>query len=870
MSEADEAQGLKAEIERLGKMVNELSGENLRYEMSVSRLKHELKQKRDGFSLLSTLQQSIVSNHEISSIFEMSVPAINGGLEMDKTLILGPTEREGVYRPIHCAGYTQEEQAKLLNTEIEFGAEFFGERGGELIVNRSTAESPLIARIRETCLLPNFVAIIIAGDPKPVGILLSGRMREQRLLYPAMDRGYADTLQALAGLISFSIRNLRTRALEEMDKLKSEFFANISHEFRTPITLSLGPLESILKNRYGSVPDAVRTHLEGIQRNQARLLGLVNQILDLAKLESGSMSLQAELLPDVNRFVGDRFEQFRPWAEKRGFELRTQLDPAVASASVYLDREKFDRVLLNLLSNACKFTKAGYVELSTRISDGRLFIDVTDTGMGIKADQLPHLFERFRQAEGSSTKDFAGTGLGLSLVKEIVSLHGGELTVKSEYGKGSTFTVNLPLGKEHLDEKSLVQGQPGSASGPSALQPVVDVREGLADSDALREVAELNRKAEEGLDKDRPTILYADDNRDLRMYVHSLLSEKYNVYLAVHGQDGLTLAKSKKVDLILSDLMMPVMNGTEFCKRVKEEQSLQAVPFVLLTAKTDFDSKMVGLEIGADDYLSKPFSEAELFARIKNLIHIRKQHARIQEDLKAAREIQRALLPEFQQQINLLGIDALYWPAEELSGDFFDILPCGDWVYLYVADVTSHGTASAQVTYIIKTLFQEALSKGIAIELEALMRSVWSRFSHYRVDYGVGIQICRINVKDRQLEYAVSNAPKGFYVQNGSFEALSVDSSQPLDPSLDESEKGRFHVLRKTLTPGSLLYLFTDGCFEFDQQAAGPRFRLKHLGELIAKLPSEHWDELVLKKLAEVNGSPRFADDVTMLRLRIQ
>ncbi len=240
---------------------------------------------------------------------------------------------------------------------------------GLLVVDKASKPTSLNEEIRRAFDLPYFVCVPVMVDGAPIGLLLSGRLKEARPLYPPLDHGDVDTFQAIAGLISASVRNLRLAVLEEMDRLKTEFFANISHEFRTPLHSTLGPLEGILKERYGEISDALRDQLLVMQRNQERLLALVAQILDLSKFEVGSMRLKAAPMADMNRFIEERVGQFRMTAKDRNLELKLSLDPRVGELDLHIDREQFDKLLSNLLSNALKFTERGHVEVSSCVQE---------------------------------------------------------------------------------------------------------------------------------------------------------------------------------------------------------------------------------------------------------------------------------------------------------------------------------------------------------------------------------------------------------------------------------------------------------------------------------------------------------------------
>jgi signal transduction histidine kinase/DNA-binding response OmpR family regulator len=615
------------ELEYYKRRVDELAGENLKLDYTISGLRHELKQKRKGFELLSELQPRVGADKQISSIFETTIEAINATLGMDRTVVLVPAEAGNAYRPSHWLGFREDAAEQLTATKLVFPPGFA--TGEEvLVVNKASPTTPLSERIREAFDLPFFICVPVMGQDGPIGLLLSGRLKEVKPLYPALDQGDLDTFQAIAGLISASVRNMRVAVLEEMDRLKTNFFANISHEFRTPITLTLGPLEQILTGRHGDLPSEVQEQLAVMRRNQERLLGLVNQILDLAKLEAGGMELKAKLLENANAFVADRVDQFRPLAEKRGVALEASYHPAASEVELFADHEMLDKVVFNLLSNAVKFTREGRIDVSTDVLEGTLRLAVTDTGIGIKEDQLPHIFDRFRQADGSESREFAGTGIGLALVQEIIKLHGGTITVYSQYGRGTTFHVTLPLGSAHLDASAIADSDPRPATDRRAAPLPSLVLEGGTDREGA---GRLNRVTEESFDPAKPTVVYAEDNPDLRRYVRDLLKTGFNVYLAVDGRDGVDAVRRYQPDLIITDQMMPNMSGRDLLRAIRADADLRRTPVVFLTARVGSEARIESLEAGADDYLTKPFHEGELLARVRNLLTARRQERELAE-----------------------------------------------------------------------------------------------------------------------------------------------------------------------------------------------------------------------------------------------
>ncbi|MBE9093549.1 response regulator [Tychonema sp. LEGE 07203] len=410
--------------------------------------------------------------------------------------------------------------------------------------------------------------------------------------------------------------------LLEADRLKTEFFQNISHEFRTPLTLTIGPLESAC----GRKEDLPYEQAVIALRNSRRLLRLVNQLLDLQRLDAGRM--QPSFRPcDLVSFCYSTAESFRSYCDKKGLQLITQLQECPL---LYLDIERFDKVIYNLLSNAVKFTpEGGTITLTVEPAGAHCLLQVKDTGIGIRTEQIPYLFERFRQAEGSASRSYEGSGLGLALVKELVELHGGQIAVESVYGEGTTFTVWLHFGSTHLPPEQVLE-IPAEFHSSKAAVELADVEADLSDAefanDSLEAIQPINSETVAG------TVLVVDDNPDLRFYVSEILRDSgFAVLLARNGEEGFAVAKNRRPDLIVTDLMMPLISGLDLIRMIRQDDELKGTPVILLTAKADEDTRIEGVERGADAYLSKPFNDRELLAEVRNLIALKQNERRVQQ-----------------------------------------------------------------------------------------------------------------------------------------------------------------------------------------------------------------------------------------------
>ena len=400
--------------------------------------------------------------------------------------------------------------------------------------------------------------------------------------------------------------------LTEYDRLKTEFFSNVSHELRTPLTMILAPVDRLLQHNAHSLPDGAANMLEMVRLNGYRLLDLINRLLDFSKLEAGQMKLQLGAV-NLNALVQKLINAATPLVEQRGICIETDYDPQLGDFGA--DEEKIDTIVSNLISNAIKFTpQGGVIRVETHMADDRAWVSVTDTGIGIDPSQCERVFERFVQVDGSSSREFSGTGLGLSLVKGLVELHGGQIYVESELGKGSRFWFDLPLRPVAVDQ----------VEHPSAHPERIAKR--FADLDTFAEQSTAQAPVAQQSNPFAATVLVVDDTTEMRVLLGEILSESYRVVFGRDGQEGIEVAQREFPDLIISDVMMPRVDGQEFCRRIKEDPATAHIPFVMLTAKAELAMKIGGLNCGADDYLTKPFDEKELKARVRSLLKLRGLH----------------------------------------------------------------------------------------------------------------------------------------------------------------------------------------------------------------------------------------------------
>jgi signal transduction histidine kinase len=413
------------------------------------------------------------------------------------------------------------------------------------------------------------------------------------------------------------------RKLVELDQIKSRFFANISHELRTPLTLLLAPLETLMQKFNRSLDGETREVLSTMHSNGMRLLKLINDLLDLVRLESGKLEVKHEVL-NVLDFVKGLASAARQVADDKRLRLETIVDPELGS--VVSDRDKLEKIVLNLVFNALKFTPAGgRVELRAEKKDDAFIITVSDTGMGISAKNLPFVFDRFWQADGTSKRKYQGVGIGLALVKELTEIQGGKVDVQSTEGQGTVFTVRLPFQKA---EPVAMPAAAPKEETPDAETRTVSSEEWLANLyrraelfPAMTPLQETLKPVETSRNGHHlPKALVADDEPDMLRFLKSQLIQHYEVLEAVDGQQAIEKAAQFLPDVILLDMMMPEKDGLQACRELRERTSTQSIPIIMLTARADEETKLAALAAGASDFLPKPFSTTELHVRIKNLV----------------------------------------------------------------------------------------------------------------------------------------------------------------------------------------------------------------------------------------------------------
>jgi signal transduction histidine kinase len=702
------------------------------------------------------------------------------------------------------------------------------------------------------------------GQDTPAGIFIAAVNP-----YRQLDANYAGYLDLIAGQIAASITNAeayeeekqRAEALAELDRAKTSFFSNVSHELRTPLTLILGPIEDALTSMTPPSPEA----LEVLHRNALRLLKMVNGLLDFVRIEAGRLHASYEPT-DLSSLTAQLASVFRSAVEKAGLRLIVEC-PALPEP-VYVDREMWEKIVLNLISNALKSTFDGEIQVAISTHGNSAQLTIRDTGTGIPESELPYLFERFRRVEGARRRSHEGSGIGLALVKELVDMHGGTITVESVQAIGTSFTIELPFGYKHLGHGRVIS----DSVSPAVLQgsSVAYVREAmgwLPGADRLTgevtqtDAADQARGGELFSNSGRkPVVLLVDDNVDMLQYVRGLLNGRYDVVTAGNGREALKVVERVSPDLVLSDVMMPEMDGFALLEALRESPETRLVPIIMLSARAGEEARIEGLDAGADDYLTKPFTARELVARVEAQLKM----ARLR---KEAHEQEAALTREIQRAREFA------WGALENIPESFSTLD-RDFKFTYMNPAAARITAPLGVPHIgqclwdlyplvlgtpVETNLRRAMDERVAVEFEQYFRSEsteqWFHFQAYPQP-GEGIIVYMRDATDsrrteqalrrsEQLAAAGRLAASIAHEINNPLEAVTnLLFLVKMDETLNENAKGLLDVADREL---KRLSHIAARSLKFYRQRTAPS--LTSMEEMLESVLFFHETEIKLRRV---------------------
>ncbi len=717
-----------------------------------------------------------------------------------------------------------------------------------------------------------YVPLVIMG--KVIGILGYCTIGERR----SLSRSRQGTIERFCDQIAGAIHNARLlgeaeesrEKLAEVDRQKTAFFQNISHELRTPLTLIAGPLEKASRNGKPLEGQA----LEIAAANTRRLQRLVNQLLDVQKIAAGRMQVVRAPVR-IRPMMEAIHAAFLPYAKSRGINLEVQLGEAVTT--VVADADQVEKCVFNYLSNALKFTPSGgKITLSASVSrsdpdgfdrteDPAVVISVADTGAGVAPEKRPRLFERFGFSESSLTRDQEGTGLGLSLVREFVEMHGGRVGAESEPGRGSIFWLSLPVSAKHAVTPEGETGEAESLPASAALHNAAALELGGLGRARNDAPAAWHNPTPPAATGEKHTVLIVEDNPDLQSYMSEIFREAgYEIHLAADGQEGLRSAHVRRPDLVITDLMMPKMSGIDLIQRMRQSPPLRTLPVILLTAKGDDDTRREVREAGADDFLAKPFSDLELLAVARNVISLKGRERELLKDLARAREIQQGLLPSSLPDVPGIEVAAIYEPMELVGGDLYDFVELpGGRLGVILADVSGHGLPAAMIASMLKLFI--SLFAPNAASPSALISSMNEMLFGRLADHFLTCVYVIVDPAAGRVTYARAGHPPFLVISNG-----SVTYHTCRGHAVGFLRTGRYEEGVVDVGPGDRIVLYTDGVTE--ARSGGELFEEDRLAECALGASSRPLGiqlNEIMARLREFQQGVRFDDDVTLVGLRV-
>jgi two-component system sensor histidine kinase ChiS len=665
---------------------------------------------------------------------------------------------------------------------------------------------------------------------------------------------------SIIGIFMMQQRQLaRTRAinaqLQQIDKLKDEFLANTSHELRTPLNGIIGIAESLREGVAGPLSDQVNANLSMIVSSGKRLSALINDVLDFAKLKHQEIELQFKSV-GLRELVEVVVTLSQPLLANKPLKLLNTIASDLPPAKA--DENRLQQILHNLIGNAIKFTESGQIKITAQVINQQLQITVSDTGIGIPTTKLKRIFESFEQAEGSTAREYGGTGLGLAVTKKLVELHHGKIWVESTLGVGSSFRFTLPISKVPTNQLN------------KKTKPLFQV------SDTTIKTPQAPDKQIVSTPNQYQILIVDDEPVNLQVVANFLSLQHYRIVQASSGYEALTFIENGfKPDVILLDVMMPKMTGYEVTQKLRNKWSLMELPILLLTAKNQIEDLVIGLEVGANDYLTKPISKDELLARIKthlSIKHLREENLRMSAELKVSRQLQQMLLPKDEElnNINSLDIAGFMDPAEEIGGDYYDVLQHSGRILFAIGDVTGHGLESGALVIMVQAAVKTLLAnheKDPVKFFNALNQMVFHNIQRMNVEKNLTLAL--VDYQNNQL-YLSGQHEEMIVVRQGKLELFdTLELGFPIGLVNDDLTE-LVNQITVPLNAGDVVVFYTDGITEaenVDRQIYG----LERLCEIIC----QNWQktayeiqQAVIRDVRQFIGKQKVFDDITLLVLK--
>lgn len=669
----------------------------------------------------------------------------------------------------------------------------------------------------------------------------------------------ATTFNHMLTMIDLHLAQLVTanRELQRLDLLKDEFLANTSHELRSPISGMIGLAESLLAGSSGPVSDTARRDLDLIVHSGRRLTRMVNDILDFSRLKNRDIALELEVV-DVHAVAELVFSILRPMMDRKGIEPRNLIPPENLYAEA--DPNRLQQIIMNLAGNAVKFTDHGAVSIAAEAgAEDMITITVEDTGIGIPGDKLAVIFEPFEQADGSISRVYGGSGLGLSIVKKLVELHGGSITVDSKESHGSRFSFTLRRARRDVSSMPAVIPAIRDTVAPAILE----------DDDAALPALEASAKK-----SGSHTILVVDDDPViLRVLTNYLELEGYSVKTALSGGEALEMLDAAPVpDLIILDVMLPRLSGYDVARAVRKKHPPHSLPIIMLTARNMPADVITGIQAGANDYLVKPVHREELAVRVTNLVAMkesaREHHALdvLKRDLVIAHEIQESLILSTLPAVEGATLAVRYHAMAELGGDFYDIQALGDGVLaVLIADVSGHGIGAALICSMLKVAYAFHLEE--TTDPAALLRKINVTMSGFTHGQFITAFFALVDTRNGKFSYANAGHWPAMIVRK---DVAAMESVSGNGIPFGWSDDYQYEQTALDLMPGDRIIFYTDGLVEC-RDAAGSFFGTHRMIEVVEAhrtASPEYCADAIMRSLREWSGhadEDGFGDDVTLI-----
>lgn len=641
-------------------------------------------------------------------------------------------------------------------------------------------------------------------------------------------------LSDLNGSIQAMVGSLREfiEKLERLDKLKDEFLANTSHELRTPLNGIIGIAESLHDGAAGSPTDEMRTNLAMIVMSGKRLSGLVDDILDFSKLKTSTLDLQIKPV-NIHVIADIVLTLSRPLTRGKTLSLTNAVDGDFPFVDA--DENRLQQILHNLVGNSIKFTHSGAIAISAGTSGDMAHISVSDTGIGIVADKLDRIFEPFEQADGSISRKYGGTGIGLSISKQLVELQGGALQIKTKEGEGTTITFSLPFSRQSADIIDTATAVPTILGAESVAM------EALEPSQTA--VVPSDDQAPPG----RNVLVVDDEIVNQQVLKNVLTLDNYTVFQAFSGNEALAAIDSgRHFDLVLLDVMMPMMSGYELCEKIRETLPFHELPIIMLSAKNQIEDLVTGLNAGANDYLTKPISREELLARLKTHLNLKTliaENARMSAELDVARRLQQMVLPKpFELDgIKQLDIACHMQPAEEVGGDYYDILPHDGGIKIGIGDVTGHGLESGVLMLMAQTAIRTLITHNETDSkrfLSVVNRTIYDNVQRMQIDRMMSLSL--IDYCDGRMRISGQHEDVLLVRRDGQVQRLdTIDLGAFVGITEDISDY--ISEVEAVLKPGDGAVLYTDGIIESHPEGTDPTVENLYGLDRLCDVVSRHW-----------------------------